>query len=393
MDELKIKLDGVIKEAVREYALPGLALGVKLGKQNQAVKNIFCYQGATGVSDLETGAKMESDAIFHMASVTKLFVGTAIMQLWERNILSLEERLTNIFPELEQVQPEFEEITIKHLLTHTSGLSNVENFGWDRPEIDESALQRYVLSDEIKKIKFQTSPQNAGFYYSDVGYELLGAVVERKTDISFESYIKKNIFDVLKMKDSSLLTFERSYELPEIKKSLAAYSSFDKNPEWIEKTLSLDTLNQVGMAIPHKKDEKGRTVRELNYPYNRSHAPSSTLTSNLSDMQSFADAHLAHLTGNTETGRLLKDETYETIWKVYATVPNNGEHIGLSWFIREQNGYLLYGHEGTDDGFRASFWICPQLDMSILVNSNITKAPVKRIAKKVFSLLCTNLEN
>ena len=67
--------------------------------------------------------------------------------------------------------------------------------------------------------------------------------------------------------------------------------------------------------------------------------------------------------------------------------------MGLGWFMREQTvtsddgisrTYRLCGHEGTDDGFRASFWICPELDMVTVVLSNLSGAPVKRINKKLF---------
>ncbi|MBK5246686.1 MAG: hypothetical protein JJE49_05365, partial [Peptostreptococcaceae bacterium] len=51
----------------------------------------------------------------------------------------------------------------------------------------------------------------------------------------------------------------------------------------------------------------------------------------------------------------------------------------------------LYGHEGNDDGFRASFWICPALDMHIVVAANITKAPVKKINKSIFDILTKNI--
>ena len=90
---------------------------------------------------------------------------------------------------------------------------------------------------------------------------------------------------------------------------------------------------------------------------------------------------------------LLRPKTYRKIWRPYATVPNNGEQMGLGWFMREQTvtsddgtscTYQLCGHEGTDDGFRASFWICPELDMVTVVLSNLSGAPVKRINKKLF---------
>ncbi len=62
--------------------------------------------------------------------------------------------------------------------------------------------------------------------------------------------------------------------------------------------------------------------------------------------------------------------------------------MGIGWFMREQNKgpqvYRLCGHEGTDDGFRASFWMCPDLDIVTVVLSNLSGAPVKRINKKLF---------
>ncbi|WP_324824582.1 serine hydrolase domain-containing protein [Sinanaerobacter sp. ZZT-01] len=387
MEQLRDKLNHLAQASVEEYSLPGLVLGINIGKNSKIAPKGFHYKGAAGYRNVETKEAMYADHIFHMASVTKLFVGTAVMQLWEKGILSLEERLTDLFPLLKGVQPEFEEVTVRHLLTHTSGLSNVKDFGWDKPEIEEGALQSYVVSNEVKEIEFLSRPDDAIFHYSDVGYEILGAVIEKKTGTTFEEYIRKNIFELLGMKQSTLLTFERTYGLPEIKKLRNEGEAVCNKTEIVKQLLSLENLSRVGLAIPHKRDEKDKMVLEANYPYNRVHGPSSTLTSSISDMQRFAESHLNHITGRHETASLLEPETYEMIWKKCALVPNNREHIGLSWFIREQNGYFLYGHEGTDDGFRASFWICPQLDVSILVNSNITKAPVKRISKKAFELI------
>ena len=140
------------------------------------------------------------------------------------------------------------------------------------------------------------------------------------------------------------------------------------------------------------------------YPYTRQHAPSSTLTSNVRDLLRWGRAHLASARGCADgSGRgadadapLLKPETYRKVWRPYATVPNNGEQMGLGWFMREQivtsddgtaRTYRLYGHEGTDDGFRASFWICPELDLVTVVLSNLSGAPVKKINKKLFSVI------
>ena len=89
--------------------------------------------------------------------------------------------------------------------------------------------------------------------------------------------------------------------------------------------------------------------------------------------------------GEKETASpLLATDTYRKICREYATVPNNGEKMGLGWFMRRQGGCRLFGHEGTDDGFRASLWICPEKDLVICVLSNLSGAPVKKMNKKIF---------
>ena len=125
------------------------------------------------------------------------------------------------------------------------------------------------------------------------------------------------------------------------------------------------------------------------YPYTRSHGPSSTLTSTLEDLLIWGDVHIAGFrkANNVPANVLLSAEAYTHIGYEYATVPNNGEKMGLGWFMREQEGFRLYGHEGTDDGFRASFWICPELEIVTVVLSNLSGAPAKKISKELFGAL------
>ena len=140
-----------------------------------------------------------------------------------------------------------------------------------------------------------------------------------------------------------------------------------------------------------KEDRSIRPVRY--YPYTRSHGPSSTLTSTAEDLLKWADVHMAGFASAAGQGEARRPEailspgTYRQICREYAEVPNNREKMGLGWFMRRQEGCLLYGHEGTDDGFRASLWMCPERQTAIAVLSNLSGAPVKKISKKLFKLL------
>ncbi len=343
---IKEKLDEFIEKALVNYDLPGLAVGVRIGEKD-------VYRGAVGYKDWINRKPLLPEHIFHMASVTKLFVGTSILQLWERGLLELDGLLTEYLPWFKMKDERYREITIRQLLSHTAGLPDVKDYLWDQPETDAGALERYVRSPEVRDAYLLWAPAEGRFAYSNIGYEILGVVISAVSGLSFEEYVKRNFFDPFDMKDSTLLSYERGI-----------YS--EKGPD-------------ENLCTPHEKDEEKKIVRSPHFPYNRAHGPSSTLTSNILDLEKWGRAHLER--------RVLKKETYEIAWQEQAIVPNNGEHICLSWFRREQNGFVLYGHEGTDDGFRASFWLCPELELSIIVCANISGAPVKKINKQIFDLL------
>lgn len=342
---IKEKLDEFLQKALINYDLPGLAAGVRIGAD--------VYRNAVGCRDLIDQTPLLAEHIFHMASVTKLFVGTSILQLWEKGLIKLDGLLTDYLPWFEMKDERYREVTIRQLLSHTAGMPDVKDYHWDKPETDAGALERYVRSTEVKDAWLLWAPSEGRFAYSNIGYEILGTVIAAVSGMSFEDYVRAHIFEPLGMADSTLLSFERG---------IYDQSGPDDN-----------------LCTPHEKNEDKKIVRSAHFPYNRAHGPSSTLTSNVIDLDTWGRAHL--------TQRLLKKETYELVWEKQALVPNNGEHICLSWFCREQNGFVLYGHEGTDDGFRASFWLCPELELSIAVCSNISGAPVKKISKQIFDII------
>jgi CubicO group peptidase (beta-lactamase class C family) len=304
------------------------------------------YQKALGYQNAIAKTPLKISHVFHMASVTKLLIGTGIQKLWEDGRLNLDEALITYLPWFQMADSRYPSITIRQLLSHTSGMPDVLDYHWETPEIDDGALERYVRSSEVQNAHLLWDPKDGRFAYSNMGYEILGVVIATLAGESVEDWIASQIFEPLGMSHSTLLTFRRSKE---------------------------------EVCSPHIKTAEKETVLAAHFPYNRAHGPSSTLTSNLEDMIKWARANL--------TRSVLLPGTYKEAWSKQAFVPNNGEHICLSWFCREQKGYELYGHEGTDDGFRASFWICPELDLSITVCSNLSGAPVKKINKGIFDLL------
>ena len=361
-----------LDETMNLNDLPGLAIGVSVGGTE--------FIGVRGFQDHAARTPLAEDDIFHCASVSKLFTSTGIMKLVEAGVLDLNARLCDILPNLCIADKRYEEIRLWNMLTHTSGLGDVDDYHWYDFETDEDSLRRYVYeNDEVLTQPMLWEPQECRFRYSNIAYEILGQIVSEcsvhmpgaEDSLTYEDFVARYLFEPAGMTSSTMKTFERPG--------------------------APDFASNEHMAKPHEKKPDRSIGLVQYYPYTRQHAPSSTLTSNVSDLLRWGRAHLASAHGDTSTSGayapLLRPETYRKIWRPYATVPNNGEQMGLGWFMREQTvasddgtsrTYQLCGHEGTDDGFRASFWICPKLDMVTVVLSNLSGAPVKRINKKLF---------
>lgn len=336
--DLSKQLDKYLEESLYYYDLPGLCFSV--------VKEDFSYVEAAGYSNYETKVPLHRGDVFHMASVGKLFTGTAILILVEKGQLSLEDRVIDVLPWFSVDDDKVGEIKIKHMLSHTSGMGNVSDYRWHDPETDEGALKRYCQSDQVKKAKMIWSPEENKFSYSDMAYEVLGCIINEISKQTFEDFIRDNIFIPLEMSNSTFLTFQRDVE---------------------------------SLVRPHRKNKENHIFVEEYYPYNRAHGPSSTLTTDGFDIQKWGLAHVHR--------KILKPETYKLAWTAVTEVPNNAETMGLSWFMRNQKGCRILGHEGSDDGFRSSFWICPEKETVITVMTNVTKAPIKRLNKGIFNML------
>jgi CubicO group peptidase (beta-lactamase class C family) len=334
-------LEEKIYDAYYYYDLPGIVAGVGTGQNGLEFVKSF------GKKNVTTKESLNPEDIFHMASMAKLFTGTGIMQLWEKELLELDNPVTAYLDWFKMAESQAQEITIRQLLTHTSGMPDVSDYHWDHPQTSSDALRNYMQSPELTEARLLWPPGNKKFSYSNIGYDLLGLVISEVSGQTFEAYMEEQIFKPVGMTDSTFYTPDRD-------------------------------LTQI--CAPHEKNSEKATVPLAHYPYNRIHAPSSTLTSNIFDTAKWAVAHLNR--------QILKPKTYQLVFEEFTTVPNNGEGICLSWFSREQNGFRLYGHEGADVGFRSSFWICPERDLFTVVCSNLSNAPLKKVSKQIFDLLC-----
>ena len=154
-----VAFEASVSILMQDEGIAGLAVGFVEGGR-------LVYSRGFGVENADGAPRpVTADTIFHMASITKTFVATAIMQLVERDRIRLDVPATAYLPYFRLRDPRYAKITVRQLLNHTSGMPDVADYGWDRPEFDERALERYVRSLTDQTLKFDPGAQ---FAYSNM---------------------------------------------------------------------------------------------------------------------------------------------------------------------------------------------------------------------------------
>ena len=175
-------------------------------------KGRIIYDTAIGFSDFKTKARLTLHSSFHLASVSKQFTAMAIMMLEEEGKLSYDDSVVKFISELP-----YREITIRQLLTHTSGLPNITNYlpnfltFWDSCEIAGNKDIVYALNKN--KPPLQSRP-GTRFSYNNTGYILLGLIVEKASGMPFDQFITQKIFKPLQMDDSRIYSMINNCEVP-----------------------------------------------------------------------------------------------------------------------------------------------------------------------------------
>lgn len=305
------------------FEAPGMAVGIL---RNDSV----IYSDGLGVKSLNTKEPMTTQSIFHMASVSKPFVAVAIVQLVEKGQVDLDEKLTHYLPYFTMADDRYKEITIRHMLSHTSGIPDTGDYEWDKPQYDDGAAERFARSQKSAVLEFVPGTQ---YSYSNTAFDILCDVVYKVSGMTFEAYTTANIFEPAGMNSS---TFFKP----------------DVNPE-----LATD---------PHVMGKDFQIEVSDIYPYNRRHAGSSTLHSNVEDMLRWARLNLNR--GSIDGNQVYSEASYELLTSVQT--PEGEREIGLSWFMGDVNDSLLIYHSGGDTGYSTFFGFMPRQKAAIAMMAN-----------------------
>lgn len=179
----------------------------KLNKANQINGNVLIakngeviYQKCFGWADKENLVCLSDTHMFQLASVSKVFTATAVLKLYELGKIDLNEKVKNILPEFP-----YSEVTIKHLLTHRSGLPNYTYFCSEFLKNDTTTLSNQNVLDVMSKHK-PNLYFNAGkrFNYSNTNYAILALVIEKISGNTYSDFLYKEIFNPIGMKNTQV---------------------------------------------------------------------------------------------------------------------------------------------------------------------------------------------
>lgn len=171
-----------------------------------AEKGRIIYNKSAGFADFKTRQPLSDRSVFNLASISKQFTAAAVLLCRDRGLLSLDDSLSKYFPEIP-----YEGITLRQMLTHTSGLPEQNELLYKYWDSEKPAFNRDMIELLIKQKPPAAFKPGEGFKYCNTNYSLLASIVEKVTGQKFRDFLAKNIFEPAGMKQTRLRNLENGY--------------------------------------------------------------------------------------------------------------------------------------------------------------------------------------
>lgn len=331
------RLSGQLGSEINQYLLSNYPLFS--GSILVALDDQILLSGGYRYANWELNVSNTSSTIFRLASLTKPFTALAIMLLQERDEIDVDDPICQYIADCPAA---WQPITIHHLLTHTSGIPDYTAF----PDaLYEAALIRPVpeLIDTFRDQPLDFLP-GTRFNYSNSGYVLLGAVIEKVSGMSYENFMLNNIFQPLFMEDSGYDNTSRI-----IKNRASGY------------TIDGRTLENSAFISPSNLYSAGG------------------LYSTTEDLHRWLQALL--------TKQWVSQTTLDQIFSPQVAAEKYGAEYGYGWVVSETQGHRVFWDDGTIPGFTNYFAYYPDDRLEIIILSNLDTSDVPAIAKGIEDII------
>lgn len=324
--DLAARLDSYIYS----FAQPGRFMGSVLVAQGGKVILAKGY----GYADVELDVPNTPQTKFRLGSLTKQFTATAILQLQEQGKLNVQDKASKYYT---SAPAAWKDITIRHLLTHTSGIHNFTSL----PDYVKRMREHDAPLDLIARFRDLPLdfPPGSKWNYSNSGYEVLGYIIETVSGQTYEDYLKKHIFDPLELSDTGYDHTERilkhramGYEMPVDGKL--------RNAAFLD------------MSIPYSAGSLYSTVEDL-YKWDRA----------------------------LYTEKVLSNQSKEQMFTPFL---NN---YAYGWFVTSLFGHKIITHNGGINGFATHLARFPDDDACVIVLSNMPTRALAELSRGLEAIL------
>jgi CubicO group peptidase (beta-lactamase class C family) len=317
-------IERFVEDEMAAQRIPGLALGIVRDDR-------IVYLRGFGEAD-ESGRAVTPQTPFIIGSLSKSFTALAIMQLVEAGKIELDAPAQRYLPWFRVAdETASAEITVRHLLNHTSGLSTKTGRSYQgNGDTSLAALERAVRKLSSAEL---TAPVGETFQYSTINYAVLGLIVQTVAGRSYESYVQAKILDPLEMHDS--FTSEAAAE-------------------------------KGGLATGHNYWFGRPRAAEL--PYNRGLLPAGYLISSAEDMTHYLIAQLDG--GRYGTASVLSPAGVGELHRPAVRTSKADTSYGMGWLVGPINGIPAIHHQGETFNFHANAVLVPRSRTGVVVLIN-----------------------
>ncbi|MEM7552539.1 MAG: serine hydrolase domain-containing protein [Cyanobacteria bacterium P01_A01_bin.84] len=357
--ELAQKLQAKVDKTVEETGITGVTVAI--------VGSKGIWLGTSGFSDLKNQTPMNPRSRFNIASISKTFTATTVLSLIDEGKLNLEDKLNKWLPtEVVDNIPNGKDITIRHLLNHTSGIPDYD----ENPAIKSNPLLLYIRDwsqDELIALVYGIPPKHSpgqGYSYSATNYLLLAMIVESATNSTFANQVRDRIIKLLNLKD----TFVPPQE-PVPTDLVSGYLPVTQ--EQLNK-LEPNIREFLDQNVDYVEDNQNRKLYDVkSLPRRSGGYGSGSIISSALDVAKFAQFLFS--------GKLLKPETLQQMRDFvpdpdggynFGDITNTGYGLGLESLHLPFPLNKAWGHNGQNPGYVTQMWYLPEYNITAVALVN-----------------------
>lgn len=335
--KVSLKLDSLLQRINKRHDFHGSILVAKNKK--------IVYNNQIGFADFGKKKSLTPSSMYQLASLSKQFTAAAIMLLHERSQIQLTDMVNKYFPDFP-----YENVTIKNLLNHTGGLPKyfwVAEHKWNQEKAPTNNDMMNLLETSSVQ-RFFKSGRN--FDYSNTGYVVLASIVEKVSGMRFGTFLKKNIFDPLGMKDSFVYSFENDM---------------------------VKTNQLIGYRL-----YRGWRHLKINATVNDAIVGDKNVFSTSEDLYKW--------TIGLNSGNLISQESLNLMYSKGETVYGRKVPYGFGFRIDAKGPKIVY-HHGKWNGFSTGLTQYPEDDLVIIILEHTSYNSIKTLNEIVKQIVSANL--